>query len=136
MPKTKIRPGEVVKRRLLEQPGQSISQLYQAYKREVQEARDQAAEIGEFSQRIMASESFRKYIWFGRQLGLMEEVGRGEPVTTRTGQTLYMVPPGANEVSMVEISSPTLLALTAEGEAEVTAWENLSKAYKERAANG
>ncbi|MCH7570459.1 MAG: hypothetical protein IH919_07830 [Deltaproteobacteria bacterium] len=137
MPKTKIRPGEVVKRQLRERSGQSISELYQGYKDEVRTARNAAASEGEFGQRIMSSESFRKYMWFARQLGLVEEVGRGEPVEVGADRkSLYMISTTPDGEVVAEISTPVLLSLTDAGAAAVVPWNNLGKAFRESVTRG
>lgn len=96
-----------------------MGDIYQHYKDEVVIARGRSPT--RMRQRIMSYDTWRKTIWFAKQVGLLEVAGRGDPVPG-----LLMVAPGGGSVVP---STPAILALTVAGRVATLEWDNLRKAY-------
>jgi len=119
MPVTTVRPGHLIKELLLRMGELTQYELYRAYKDEIVDAKGRSPV--RMRQQGMSYESFRKTVYFARQIGFMEEVGRGDPV----GSLLMIEPGGASVVP----STPVILALTPSGRMATSEWDNLRKAY-------
>lgn len=156
MPLTPIRPGDVIKRvlsgdlpvsrrefdpavgttveRSVAVDRSHVAELHQTYQREVKEARLNRIDGKAGRQSGSCYDSFRKYTYAAYKMGLITQVEEGEPVAANSGYLLSTrgtwPPTGQGGTAVVVQATRIVYALTEAGQAEETAWLNLTKAYK------
>lgn len=145
MPLTRVRPGVVIKavlsgqiaaiERQVDAGGYatevavyrhyaSIAEVHRVYRKAVTWSNEDYG----LRQKGMTYDSFRRYFYYAKQLGLIELVGEGEPM----GELLMIK--GAGDDALTVPSAPLYYALTPGGAADVDSWLDLKTAYQNRRA--
>ena len=117
-----------------------VAEMHQTYQRAVKAARLNRIDRRAGRQHGMCYDSFRKLTYAAYQMGLIIQVEEGEPVAANSGFLLSTrgtwPPEGQGGTARVVQATRVVYALTEAGQAEETAWLNLTKAYKGFIAQG
>lgn len=133
MPATNVRPGRVIKAYLEANGVGFVSEMHRAYKADIEAERKNQADRGAMQRRrSMTYDSFRKYLYAARALGLIERTGETVPL-----DDTLMTSPGAMSMvvdGQVQPVQPVCYALTDAGRDEDADWDDLGKALNTRRA--
>ena len=127
-----IRPGVLVKDLLAANGATAIVDLHREYRERVKAANANLRVAGNAPQSGMSYNSFLKVMYVLRRLGLIEWAGE-EPMELYPGlvNPMLSIRVSTARRPRVVMSTKVLYQLTAQGQAEVTAWENPYKAFQE-----